>query len=1101
MALFLLAVAAFFLPAAQAQTCNQGTVEVPVLGNVNPTTGTFGTAITLSGANLGAETVNVGPLPVNLPNRTVFFNNGLVSDTAAATLVGSNLRVTAPANLTGPFSIIVQKRSFTGLVQKCYRYTNAFNYLPVPVVLGVTPELGVAQTVVSIAGLNFTDPSTVNIGGTPATSVQFQNEFSIFATIPGILAPGVYVVQVCNSSGLCSAEQVNFEYLPTPTVSAITPNSGFTTGGTAVTVTGTGFFRNGVPDLAAVYVGNVALTNLVVLNDTTATGVTGINDAGPALVDVQNLSGIFSTNNAALFTYIPAPVPVITSINPTQGPVAGGNSVTITGTALDTATAVTFNGAAAAITARTATTLTVTVPPGVAGPASVIVTNPFGTNAPNGTGVLPVFYTYVTITTPVISTIVPSRGPTAGGTIVALTGFGFTGVTSVTFGGNPAQIQPGGTDTQLEVITPAGVPGPTSVIVTNPAGSNAANTLFTYIPSPGFGALACVSNAGVPPLVRAEGLSELVGDLVLNCKGGTPTPAGQPVPRANIQIFLNTNITSRLTNDPWSEALLMIDEPSAAAQRYCSVNGGCAINGVGNVFGNDALPDGVDYDATALAPSVPALVPNVYQGRMAGANSIVWLGVPIDPPGDTATRIIRITNVRANANQLGVSSTLIPTQIVMYISVSGSTSVPINNPQQTVAFVQPGMTFSVRQAVKNYLQCVSFNPEASTSTSATLRNGLGTVVRFAEGFATAFKRRTSAAYVDGNTSPNLVPQNTPGAIYNSETGFYNPAPTVAEGDMNGLNEAGLAAHGTRLMARFANVPAGVSLYASVYPVTSSTTNAGCLGAFGSACITGVQNSANGIARLTNTDANGGGGFSAAMAAATSQEGAAMAPLTVSGGNATAVWEVLNADPLQSETLEFGIGVAFTANTANNLPGLGAATVAGSFAPLSTVVMASNSAAIPRFANVSNPTTAFTINSCSTNLLFPFLTNQAGFDSGIAISNTSSDGYGTSPQSGACKLNYYGDTTGGGAAPTAQTSAAIPAGKQLTAVLSTGGNYGIAATPGFQGYLIAQCAFQYAHGFAFISDVGANRISEAYLALVLDGGLSSRTLFSSEVLGH
>jgi hypothetical protein len=50
-------------------------------------------------------------------------------------------------------------------------------------------------------------------------------------------------------------------------------------------------------------------------------------------------------------------------------------------------------------------------------------------------------------------------------------------------------------------------------------------------------------------------------------------------------------------------------------------------------------------------------------------------------------------------------------------------------------------------------------------------------------------------------------------------------------------------------------------------------------------------------------------------------------------------------------------------------------------------------------------------------------------------------------------------------------------------------------------MIAQCQFQYAHGFAFISDVGANRVSEAYLGLILDSGLSSRTLFSSEILGH
>jgi hypothetical protein len=605
-------------------------------------------------------------------------------------------------------------------------------------------------------------------------------------------------------------------------------------------------------------------------------------------------------------------------------------------------------------------------------------------------------------------------------------------------------------------------------------------------------AFSCVGNAGVPPIVRAEGLTELVGDLVLNCNGGTPTALDAPVPQANVQIFLNTNVTSRLTNNPWSEALLMIDEPGPAAQRYCSVNGGCAISGVGATDPAGDGADGVDYDQTGTTG-----VPNVYQGRQSGANSIVWLGVPIDPPGTNRTRIIRITNVRANANQLGVSSTLIPTQIVMFISVTGTTSVPINNPQQTVAFIQPGMTFSVRQVVSSYLQCVSFNAAAATDSSRTLNNGLGTVVRFTEGFASSFKRRNVAAYINGDESPEPVAQNTPGAIYNTESGFYNPTPVVVQGSANGLSSAGLASHGTRLMARFANVPAGVALYATLYPVGTCSD----CGISGRPAVTSVQSSSSASARLVNTDANGAGTFSAVTGTNSSTEGAATAPIALNNGAGMAVWEVLAADPLIATTFEFGIGVSYVANTSNNLPGLGTATVAGSFAPLSTVTTASGSAPIPRFADTSAARTIFTISACTTNLLFVFLTNQAGFDSGIAISNTSVDPFGTAPQSGPCKLNYYGETTGGGAAPAAQTSAVVPAGKQLLAVLSTGGNYGIAATPGFQGYMIAQCQFQYAHGFAFISDVGANRVSEAYLALILDSALPARTLFQSEILGH
>ena len=613
-------------------------------------------------------------------------------------------------------------------------------------------------------------------------------------------------------------------------------------------------------------------------------------------------------------------------------------------------------------------------------------------------------------------------------------------------------------------------------------------------------AFSCVGNAGVPPIVRAEGLTELVGDLVLNCTGGTPTAAGSTVPQANVQIFLNTNVTSRLVADPWSEALLMIDEPSAAAQRYCSVNGGCAITGVGAAAGSDGIVDGVDYDQTSGSGGT---VPNVYQGRNAGANSIVWLGVPIDPPGTNATRVIRITNIRANANQLGVSSTLIPTQIVMFVSVTGTTSVPINNPQQTVAFIQPGLSFSTRQAVNSYLQCVSFNSAAATDSSKALINGMGTIVRFSEGFASAFKRRNAAAYVDGDTSPTPVDQNVPGAIYNTETGFLNQTPSIVTGSSaNGLAAAGLADHGTRLMARFANVPAGVVMYASLYPVVTCSD----CGPSSRPAITAARAATTStltMARLVTTDANGGGSFSRVTGTNTSSFdfGAATAPIALNNGAGMAVWEVLQADPLTSQTYEFGIGVSYVANTSNNLPGLGSATVAGSFAPLSTVTTQSASAPLPRFADTSSARTIFTISACTTNILFVFLTNQAGFDSGIAISNTSVDPFGTAPQSGPCKLNYYGETTGGGAAPAAQTSAVVPAGKQLTAVLSTGGNYGIAATPGFQGYMIAQCQFQYAHGFAFISDVGANRVSEAYLGLILDSGLPSRTLFQSEILGH
>ncbi|MCX6622516.1 MAG: hypothetical protein NTY38_15905, partial [Acidobacteria bacterium] len=79
----------------------------------------------------------------------------------------------------------------------------------------------------------------------------------------------------------------------------------------------------------------------------------------------------------------------------------------------------------------------------------------------------------------------------------------------------------------------------------------------------------CQTSGGVPLIVRAEGTAELVGDVVLTCTGGVGVPAF-PI---NFQIFLNTDVTSRLltsasanllSTGQSTEALLLVDEPSPA---------------------------------------------------------------------------------------------------------------------------------------------------------------------------------------------------------------------------------------------------------------------------------------------------------------------------------------------------------------------------------------------------------------------------------------------------------------------------------------------------------------------------------------------------------
>jgi hypothetical protein len=133
------------------------------------------------------------------------------------------------------------------------------------------------------------------------------------------------------------------------------------------------------------------------------------------------------------------------------------------------------------------------------------------------------------------------------------------------------------------------------------------------------------------------------------------------------------------------------------------------------------------------------------------------------------------------------------------------------------------------------------------------------------------------------------------------------------------------------------------------------------------------------------------------------------------------------------------------------------------------------------------------------LLFPYVTNASGLETGIAISNTSTDpqGYATK-QAGTCTLSFYGNAT---IAPF--TTPSILSGDAN--VNTTDWAFALStipgANPGFQGYVIAVCNFQYAHGFAFISDVGTRNLAMGYLALIINNGtlLRSTSLPAAEIL--
>jgi len=722
----------------------------------------------------------------------------------------------------------------------------------------------------------------------------------------------------------------------------------------------------------------------------------------------------------------------------------------------------------------------------------------------------------------------------------------------------------------------------------------------------------CVANAGVPPIVRAEGYTELVGDLTLNCNGGVPTPAGITVPPVNVTILLSTNITSKLlTGSGFNEALLIIDEPNSAVQPgrsilNCGATGApdtgisgpgvCAITSIGqpqNTY--DGTKEGTwgagvaTVCSGATAGSVPPPLdtygcgrPNVFQGRLGTQqnpgqfNSTVFLGVPLDPPGTTTNRTIRITNVRANAVAVGVSNTFTTANITMNISINGNTSIAINNPQQLVAYVQRGLVTAV-SGLFSYLQCNSVNPGIFGATSGVLGTTAGFTtaaplgIRFSEGFASSFKPKNIAHEIDtspggtgngilqpgnsywswnGTTNyPTDANQNVPGAIYNTESGFEffsataNTTPNPPNGigtakvtananvfsnnyvgvgfnnGSTGISGAGVASQGTRLALNFSSVPNGSQVFVPSVAILYRQ------GTHGATFPAGFNvGTATGVAVLTNTDANGAGTYGRVSTGGT-------ATFLAVGSSNLAVYEVLWSDPFSLEDLDVPIALSYVQNLAQNLPAPGVtAQLAGGFAPFYTTAAAgqpSSTLPIPRFTPGTVPTNLYLIVKCACNLLFPYVVSVAGYDTGIAIANASTDpgatfGFGATPQAGAVQFWYYGVGANNSAPPSTQcTSTAspgacpgttvVPTGQVMTYVASSGSQqWGLDnRAAGFVGYVITQAAFQYCHAFAYVSALGAGPLtpgtSEGYLGLLLDNhGLASgleRTTQLGENLVH
>jgi Hypothetical glycosyl hydrolase family 15/IPT/TIG domain len=333
-----------------------------------------------------------------------------------------------------------------------------------PTVTSLTPTGGspTGGTSVQITGTGFTAGSAVNFGGTAASNVVVTSPTKITVTSPaGFGTVDVTVTTAAGTSPTSSADQFTYA---APAVTGIAPSEGGTSGGTAVTITGTGF-----TGASAVNFGPNAATSVTVVSDTQ---ITASSPAGSGVVDVRVTTpgGTSAVVAGDRFTYVPA----VSSVSPAFGPAAGATSVTITGIGFTSVTAVTFGTtAAASFTINSNTNITAVSPAG-SGVVEVTVLAPGGTSASTTSDQ----FTYG----PVVTSLSQAAGSIAGGTPVTITGSGFTGATAVDFGANAAVPFTIVSDTQITVTSPPGSAGTVDITVTTPAGTSPTGSAdqFTY---------------------------------------------------------------------------------------------------------------------------------------------------------------------------------------------------------------------------------------------------------------------------------------------------------------------------------------------------------------------------------------------------------------------------------------------------------------------------------------------------------------------------------------------------------------------------------------------------------------------------------------------
>ncbi len=405
---------------------------------------------------------------------TLIPNHGPTTGATVLTLSGSGFGAT-PAVTVGASQCVVQTASDTSI--ECRAPAGSGTGLPVavdnagslsntlpfgydaPAITAVTPSTGPTSggVIITIDGANFGPAGATVTVGANACGAATTTHTRVTCTLPA--GTGTKAVQV--TTGGQTSNSSSFTYAA-PAVSAVTPSTGPTTGGTLLTISGSNFGASG----AAISVGGATCS----LTQQTQTQLICASPPGAGATNAVLVTVDGQSSNTSNFAYA---APALSSLSPAGGPTSGNVPLTINGSNFGAAGAtVTVGAQACPPTQQSHTQVICTLPPGSGTGNAVRVTV-----AGQASGTLPFSYN-----APALSSLSPTTGPASGGIPLTIDGanFGAAGA-SVTLGGAACPVTQQ-SHTQLRCTLPAGTGANKSVIVTS--GGQSSNALtFTYASS------------------------------------------------------------------------------------------------------------------------------------------------------------------------------------------------------------------------------------------------------------------------------------------------------------------------------------------------------------------------------------------------------------------------------------------------------------------------------------------------------------------------------------------------------------------------------------------------------------------------------------------